>query len=113
MPLLAQNATSKNLKDPVAYHFVLGFQKLLSEDTRLTLEFYNKEYDHFPLDPVQPQLFIIDQVVQTSVFYNSNPLADNGKALLAIPLVRRRGKAVAVVLPLPHPKVLSFPGRLT
>lgn len=80
LPLLAQNAASKNLKDPVAYHFIIGFQKLLAEDTQFTLEFYTKEYDHFPLDPVQPQLFIIDQIVQTSVFYNNNPLVDEGKA---------------------------------
>ena len=80
LPLLTQNAANKKLMDPVAYHYVLGFHKLLSEDTRLTLEAYAKEYDRFPLDPVQPQLFVIDQVLQTSMFYNGNPLVDKGKA---------------------------------
>lgn len=80
LPLLTQNAASKQLKDPVAYHYVLGFHKLLSEDTRLTLEAYAKEYDRFPLDPIQPQLFIIDQVVQSSMFYNNHALVDGGKA---------------------------------
>lgn len=80
LPLLVQNSVNKKLHDPVAYHYVLGIHKLLSEDTRLTVEVYAKEYDRFPMDSKQPQLFVIDQVVGSSMFYNSNPLKDNGKA---------------------------------
>ncbi len=80
LPLLVQNSANKELKDPIAYHYVLGLHKMLSEDTRLTVEVYAKEYDRFPLDPVQPPLFVIDQVLQSSMFYNGNPLVDEGKA---------------------------------
>ena len=80
LPLLAQNETSKDLRDPVAYHLVVGIRHMLSDDTQLVLEAYAKEYDHFPLDPLQPQLFIIDQVVDTGVYLNNNPLVDTGKA---------------------------------
>ena len=80
LPLVAQHPGNQDLKDPVAYHAIVGIQKLLSSDTRLSLEAYVKTYDHFPLDPVQPEIFIADQVVQTSLFLNGNPLVDEGKA---------------------------------
>ncbi len=80
LPLVTQNASNDQLRNPVAYHLIAGFQKLLSKDTRLSIEAYSKIYDHFPLDPTQPQLFIIDQVVATDVFVNNNSLTDTGKA---------------------------------
>jgi hypothetical protein len=80
LPLLSQNASNKELRTPVAYHFVVGLERLVRPDTRLTVEVYDKEYDHFPLDPSQPQLFIIDQVVQTGLYFNPNRLVDSGRA---------------------------------
>jgi len=78
--LLAQNESNKRLKDPLAYHYVLGVSHLLTENTRLTVEAYDKEYDHLPLDPIQPSLSIIDQAVDMGIFMNQNPLVDTGRA---------------------------------
>lgn len=78
--LLAQNESNKRLNDPRTHHYVLGMSHLLSENTRLTVEAYDKEYDHLPLDPIQPPLSIIDQVVDMGIFMNQNPLVDTGKA---------------------------------
>jgi hypothetical protein len=80
LPLLAQNESNKDLSDPTAYHAIVGFEKLLSDDTRLTVEAYAKEYRNFPLDPSQPQIFPIDQVVGIDLYVNENPLVDQGRA---------------------------------
>ena len=47
---------------------------------KLTLEGYAKEYRNIPMDPSQPQLFVIDQVQQTSVYFNGEPLVGSGRA---------------------------------
>ncbi len=81
LTLLAQNAENKKLRDPVAYHYVVGLSRLLTENTRLTLEVYDKEYDNFPLDPSSPPLFIIDELLYRNGFFvNHNTLIDNGRA---------------------------------
>jgi hypothetical protein len=64
----------------VAYHFVLSFRHLLSENTRLTIELYDKEYSHFPLDPAQPGLFIFDELFYGDFFSEHQNLAAKGKA---------------------------------
>ena len=46
----------------------------------ISIEAYIKSYDDFPLDPEQPQLFIIDQVVSTDIYVNSNRFDARGKA---------------------------------
>jgi hypothetical protein len=78
--LLSQNKSNKALKTPRAHHYVLGMSHLLTENTRLTVEAYDKEYAHLPLDPIQPSLSIIDQVVDFGIFMNQNPLVDTGEA---------------------------------
>jgi TonB dependent receptor-like, beta-barrel/CarboxypepD_reg-like domain len=79
--ILSQNIGNKDLKDPVARHYVVGFNHLLSENTRLTLEVYNKEYRNFPLDPSQPPLFVLDELFYDSdIFFNHDNLVDTGKA---------------------------------
>jgi hypothetical protein len=75
--LLVQNITNKNMATPKAIHYVLGINHLLTNNTRLTLEVYQKNYKNFPIDPLQPELFIIDG----SYFNNYGELADNGEAL--------------------------------
>ncbi len=59
--LLAQDDVFRELRDPMATHYVLGVRHLLAPDTRLTVETYYKQYYHFPLDPSQPQLSIADE----------------------------------------------------
>nr|WP_319776231.1 TonB-dependent receptor [uncultured Sphaerochaeta sp.] len=79
--LLMQNPGLRNLKDPMAIHYIAGINHLLSEDTRLTLEFYRKEYKNFPMDPEKPEAFIIDEIYDPEGSYTiHNELIDNGEA---------------------------------
>ncbi len=81
MNLLMQDEKFKELKDPSALHYIVGFSYLLSEDTKLTLEAYKKDYDNFPRDPEQPSLFIMDEIYYRNMFISGHEnLADNGKA---------------------------------
>lgn len=79
LPLLflVQNDYSKRLTDPKAIHYIMGLEHLLSADTRLTVEIYQKEYSGFPLDPSQPEKFIIDD----NFFNYYEELTDNGRAM--------------------------------
>jgi len=58
--LLSQHSSHKKLDDPLAKHFVAGIDYLLTSDTRLTLEVYDKEYDDFPLTQSDPYRFVVD-----------------------------------------------------
>ncbi len=78
--LLLQNEDRKKLRDPVAHHFVAGINHLLTDNTRLTVEVYDKEYDHLPLDPDQPSLFILDEIFYGGYFGEHERLSDTGRA---------------------------------
>lgn len=78
--LLVQNNFNKNLKDPKANHYIMGLSHMLTDNTRLTIEVYDKEYENMPIDPLQPTFCVLDQVVRYGMFYNPNPLKDTGKA---------------------------------
>jgi outer membrane receptor for ferrienterochelin and colicin len=78
--LLTKNKNFKKLKTPVAYHFVFGVHYLVTENTKLSLEIYDKEYNNFPLDPIQPSLFIFDEVFYGGYFSNHEKLVDSGRA---------------------------------
>ncbi len=79
--ILSQRDENKDLKDPVAYHYILGINHLLTENTKLTLEVYDKEYENFPLDPTTPSLFVLDELSYRYGFFFDHPtLVDNGKA---------------------------------
>jgi len=80
MLLLAQNDNFKKLDDPFADHYILGISRLLTDDTRLTFEVYDKEYSDFPMDPNQPSIFIIDQSNNQDGFSGFINLVDTGKA---------------------------------
>ena len=75
--LLSQNENNKDLKDPHATHYIIGFEHLLSEDTRFVVEVYQKDYSNFPTDNSQPGLFVIDD----NFFNHYESLQDNGQAL--------------------------------
>jgi hypothetical protein len=75
--LLSQHESNKELRDPMAVHYILGIDHLITGNTKLTLEVYQKDYQRFPMDALQPALFIIDE----SYFDNYGSLIDNGKAL--------------------------------
>jgi outer membrane receptor for ferrienterochelin and colicin len=79
--LLAQQPENKDLQDPVATQYVLGISRLLTENTKLTLEAYDKEYENFPIDQSTPSLFLIDEIAYRYGFYFTHqPLTDIGKA---------------------------------
>lgn len=71
---LSMDPEYENLKAPAAYHAIVGLNHLLSENTRLTIEVYEKQYRCFPLDPTQPALFVADDGG------NRTALTDNGRA---------------------------------
>ncbi len=78
--LLSQQEINRKLKDPQAYHYVLGLDQMLGEDTRLRLEGYYKRYRNFPMDTDQPQLFIIDEMIYSNYFQFHPNLRDVGRA---------------------------------
>ncbi len=79
--LLGANEKNKELKDPSAVHYIVGVRHMLTASTRLTLEFYRKDYSHFPIDPNQPGLFLLDELLYRDAFFFSNEnLIATGKA---------------------------------
>lgn len=75
--LLSRRAENSRLRNPQSLHLILGVEHLLSPDTRLTVEVYQKTYSRFPVDPDQPALFILDDRHTAS----GGRLEDTGKAL--------------------------------
>ena len=78
--LLAQNDANSGIKTPHATHFVFGISHLLTENTKLTIEAYQKQYEDLPVDPSQPDQFLMDEIYNTGVFLMHGPLQDGGKA---------------------------------
>ncbi|HPN34316.1 MAG TPA: TonB-dependent receptor [bacterium] len=72
MILLAQDADNLYLRDLKSIHYVLGVSHLLSENVRLTVEAYDKEYKEFPMDPRQPGLFLLDEIFYRYPFFFSH-----------------------------------------
>jgi hypothetical protein len=70
--LLAQGAGHRGLPTPEATHWVLGLQRLLAPDTRLTVEAYRKSYRNLPLDPDRPALFVMDEAVLGNGFFSAH-----------------------------------------
>lgn len=81
MILLAQNPGNKDLKDLSAMHYILGFEKLLTESTKLSVDVYEKDYRDFPVDPQQPSLFLIDELYyRYGFFFDHGTLTGGGRA---------------------------------
>ena len=79
--LLTQHEANRDLKEPWAVHAVAGMEHFLSDDTRLTVEGYWKEYRDFPVDPSEPGLFVIDELVyRYGFFFNHDDLVSEGRA---------------------------------
>ncbi|MCD4708551.1 MAG: TonB-dependent receptor [Candidatus Sabulitectum sp.] len=68
------------LESPKAFHTIIGFRDLLSNDTKLQLEAYLKTYSAFPFDPEQPGFFIFDGVSSEQDLYSFETLASGGEA---------------------------------
>jgi len=78
--LLSQQRKNRELKSPRAYHYILGFDRMLSENTRLRVEGYYKGYENFPMCEDEPELFIIDEMIYHEYFFNHPNLRDDGRA---------------------------------
>jgi hypothetical protein len=78
--ILSQEDSNHNLKDPKAIHFVTGMEYLLTKDSRVSIELYNKDYYDFPLDPSDPSLFVVDDGTSFHYFGKYENLVDNGRA---------------------------------
>lgn len=80
--LLSQNARFEKLPAMKSNHYAIGFDYLITPDTKLSLEVYDKEYENLPLNPEDPSLSILDY----SLSYNWSGLGmyenlgSNGKA---------------------------------
>jgi hypothetical protein len=79
--LLMQHRATRRLTAPRAVHLAAGTEHLLTESTKLTAEVYHKSYRHFPVDPAQPSLFLIDEIFFRHGFYTDHAqLTDRGAA---------------------------------
>lgn len=60
---------------------MVGLERYVSEDTRLTVEAYRKDYRHLPLDPDAPALFPLDELFYDFGFFTGHGrLTDAGRA---------------------------------
>ncbi|MBN2355353.1 TonB-dependent receptor [candidate division KSB1 bacterium] len=81
MILLAQNSSHRNLKDPMATHHIMGVSRLLTENTKLSVEAYVKRYRRLPMDPDQPELFLLDEIMyRYGFFFGHAALQSAGRA---------------------------------
>jgi hypothetical protein len=79
--LILQDPANAGLRDPKARHLILGLKYLLSPDTQLTLEGYDKAYSDFPMAPGYQYYFVIDDVNgDNDRFWNFGCLTNEGKA---------------------------------
>ena len=78
--LLSQNEEFKELKSVKSTHFVAGMDWMLNQDTKFSVEIYNKDYSNCPLDPSDPYLFVVDDGRHMNYFRSYPELTDNGKA---------------------------------
>jgi hypothetical protein len=77
--LLTQSNEYKNLDTPKAIHYIIGVDYMIREDTKLTIEVYDKEYDNFPLTKDDPTLFVLDDG-RSMTFFRNYDLTGGGKA---------------------------------
>jgi outer membrane receptor for ferrienterochelin and colicin len=79
--LVSQQSANRALKDPYAVHYIAGVDRLLTEDTKLSVDVYLKEYYDLPVDPADPSLFLVDEVFYRQGFFlNHGALSNDGNA---------------------------------
>ena len=79
--LLVSSDRKRDLKDLYAGHYIAGMEYLLTASTRMTMEFYQKNYRDFPIDLTQPGLFLLDEVFYKQGYvFNNQQLNSVGKA---------------------------------
>jgi len=79
--LLLARQPRQELQDMHARHYIIGFERLLTADTKFSVEAYRKNYSRFPIAGSEPGLFIVDELVYSHGFYqNHGELASAGEA---------------------------------
>ncbi len=78
--LLVQKQSNLLFDDLLAYHAVLGIERLFAEDTRCRIEGYYKWYYNFPMNAREPELFIIDEIFYNEYWHYHPDLRDDGRA---------------------------------
>ena len=58
---LSQNNNNKSLKDTKSTHYIFGLDYILTEDSKLTLELYHKEYENAPIGLGNNPAYLFDQ----------------------------------------------------
>ncbi|MGE5497199.1 MAG: TonB-dependent receptor plug domain-containing protein, partial [Syntrophothermus sp.] len=78
--IISQRPEFAGLKTLKARHLGADIEYLLAEDTKASLEIYDKQYSRLPLSPDDPSLCVIDEGISGSSFGNFNLLESRGKA---------------------------------
>jgi hypothetical protein len=79
MVLISQKDDFKKLENIAAYHFGIGFEYLVTPDTKFTFEVYDKEYDKLPLAEQDPSICVMDGGLSGNSFGNYDELQSIGK----------------------------------
>ena len=82
MVFLSQYDNADEIKDLHCRHYILGINQVISDDMRLTIEYYEKQYRDFPMDVYNPRVFLLDEVLEYYGFFlNHRELSDKGRAV--------------------------------
>lgn len=77
--LLSGDDSYKTLANLRSQHYGAGYELLLTSDTRLTVEAYNKEYSNMPLEPEDPTNSVMEGGMFNTRFTRYNGLISSGK----------------------------------
>ena len=75
---LANNIEFAKLQDPFSYHMVFGYNYLLFDDTKLTIEMYVKENQNLPVDPNLSSLYLLDEPISNFLYQSHSNLVMEG-----------------------------------
>ncbi len=78
--LMVRNRVLSDLPSISATHYLFGVDYLLTNDTKLTLEMYDKEYSDCPMDPNDPTKFVLDDAADLARINRYEDATSNGKA---------------------------------
>lgn len=80
LAMLEQAPNGASLRVPYAVHYIAGVEHLLTDDLRLSVEAYQKEYYDMAVDPSEPSLFLMDETIVRNGMSFSHALLSNGGA---------------------------------
>lgn len=78
--LLAQNNDFKKLPEPEVMQYSLLTEYFLAEDTRMTIDIYNKKYRNSPVSAEHPGELVFDEAQTEGMFRFHSQLFSTGKA---------------------------------